>query len=176
MGAKGNDGNAAANRQRFYWDAIKRGDSNRLASLIEAGVDLSAQGPSGCPPLIEAVLRGRTACAQLLLALPGVDPSATGHNGWTALDWAIERDNMDVAKALLAMAGFSIDDDGEGALLLKRLLVEREGGGGPWTKHVSQALRAGVERRALAEALALDGSEKAPIQQLDAPKRIGFRL
>jgi hypothetical protein len=160
--------------QRLYWDAIKRGDSNKLASLIEAGADLLEKGPSGSPPLIEAVRRGRTACFHVLLGRPGVDPTAAsspgedpaagGSGGWTALSWAIERENKEVVKTLFGLAGLSIE--GEGEVLLERLFAEHLRGGGPWTKSVLQAVSAGFERGALGEAAPRVEPENAPARSL----------
>lgn len=178
MAAKSKDnkgkGFNPATIQRFFWDALKRGDSRKLGILIQAGANVSDQGPTGSPPLVEAARRQRSACVEVLLACPGIDPAAISANGWTALRWALATHNRTIVAALLEVAGFSSGEEVE--LMYQRMIVERVRAGGPWTKHVSEALGAATERHLLRQACSEEGIVAEPGLQAGFSRAAANRL
>ncbi|KAH0536331.1 hypothetical protein FGG08_006785 [Glutinoglossum americanum] len=68
--------------------AIEEDDTERVRSLLEAGVDLSAQNPQGRSPIMRAAEIGQAAAAKLLLE-NGADVNARGIGGTNALYMAV---------------------------------------------------------------------------------------
>lgn len=92
---------AAAQLQRYYFDAARRGDQAMLDEFIAADYDLESADGQGYTALILAAYHGHGALVERLLAA-GADPCVQDHRGNTALMGAIFKGELRIARRLLA--------------------------------------------------------------------------
>jgi ankyrin repeat protein len=88
--------------------AIKRGDVERIESLVKSGVDLNRQDDYGHTPLCHAASRGNPKVVQALLDC-GADVNLADHIGFTPLTCAV-RDKQKKAAEVLRQAGGKHED------------------------------------------------------------------
>ena len=70
------------------FQAIRRDQTDLLASLLRQGTPVSLRMQDGTSPLAYAALRGSETSVRLLLKY-GADPNATNQAGVTALVWGV---------------------------------------------------------------------------------------
>lgn len=85
----------------------RRGDVERIASLIRDGADVDSLRSDGMTPLMRAAYHGHRDAVRLLLDA-GADPNKTAHDGASALFWACVRGHDAIAKLLL-VAGADVN-------------------------------------------------------------------
>lgn len=81
--------------------AAKEGDLQKLAFLLEQGLDVNARDGSGGTPLMWAALHGHLDAVRYLLQ-KGALVNERDNCGWTALMSAVTRDHLEIAELLLA--------------------------------------------------------------------------
>lgn len=84
-----------------------KGDTDAVAALLAAKVDVNARDDSGNTSLMAAASRGYMDIVEMLLSR-GADVNARSHSGMTALMFAAQRGNFNTARMLLA-AGANVN-------------------------------------------------------------------
>jgi hypothetical protein len=86
-----------------------------LGMLIEHGADINYAGPSlsSIPPLMAAVVAGRAACLELLLANPALDPVCRCGTGRTPLIVAVINDQPQTLSLLLGCAAIDPNEQSD---------------------------------------------------------------
>lgn len=92
---------AGAVAEEDLFAAAKEGDLQRLASLLELGLDPNARDRSGATPLIWAALHGHLDVVRYLIDR-GARVNEADACGWTALMSAVAMDRLEIAELLLA--------------------------------------------------------------------------
>ena len=92
--------------------AISMKDETRVRSLIESGVDVNRQTPSGTTPLNRAIGGGLTDIAELLIA-HGADINSGYFWGWTPLHGAAENGYKDMVELLISKGANINPRDGD---------------------------------------------------------------
>lgn len=92
--------NAEAHEEPILFHAIRGGDREVVAYLLEQGAKLEVQGRLQQAPLHVAAYIGHADVAEALIG-QGADVNEKGPWGETALHWAAFRGNADVAEVLL---------------------------------------------------------------------------
>ncbi len=77
------------------------GNANRIASILQHGIDVNQIDEYGYTPLIEATIKDDVEMAKLLIAA-GADVNKADLTGGSALHWAVENYNMDMCRLLLS--------------------------------------------------------------------------
>jgi ankyrin repeat protein len=82
----------------LLFQAIRRGDSTLVASLLRQGTPADLRGENGTTPLLFAARYRNAECLKLLLD-HGADPNAASEEGVTALQWGAG--SLEVVRLLL---------------------------------------------------------------------------
>ncbi|MEE3371694.1 MAG: ankyrin repeat domain-containing protein [Planctomycetota bacterium] len=87
------------------FQAIRRDQTDLLASILRQGTPVSVRMPDGTSPLAYAALRGSETSVRLLLEY-GADPNVTNQAGVTALVWGVH----ELAKVRLLLEAGAVPD------------------------------------------------------------------
>ena len=102
------------------WQALKEGNTSRVAELISSGADVNAKDKGGWTALIWLAFRGHTGIVKLLID-KGAEVNAKTNYGETALIMAAFRGHTETMKLLIdkgADVNAKFGEDGWTALML----------------------------------------------------------
>lgn len=113
--------------KKEWQDATKRGDLEKVRSLLEEGADINAKDQHGQTALMNAAHAGQVELVRLLIE-NGADLNVTAKYNLSALMLALITHHVEVAR-LLIEAGADIDIRGNKNFFAKTALVLAEDGG-----------------------------------------------
>jgi ankyrin repeat protein len=156
----GQDPKQALNDQLY--EAVRRGDTPAVTSLLDKGADVNAKFRYGATALFKAAERGHTEIVKILLAR-GADVNVKDtFYGATAMTWALGNEHYDIVQQLL-------DKDPSG---VEEILIN--GVAGSKKELVNIALsKGGISKEALTTALYLALHNKEAAEFVEPLKKAG---
>jgi hypothetical protein len=93
-----------------FWEAVRRGDTAAVTTLLDKGADVNAKFRYGTTALFKAAERGNVEVVKILLAR-GADVTVKDtFYGATAMTWALDNGHIDVVRALLEKQPASVGE------------------------------------------------------------------
>lgn len=99
------------------FDAAKKGDFEKVETLLKQGAKVNAKNRSGNTALIQAAFGGKEEVVKLLLEYDA-EVDGKGKNGGTALIWAASQGHMKVVKILIEHGAKVNEQDNKGKTAL----------------------------------------------------------
>jgi hypothetical protein len=93
-----------------FFEAVRKGDSVSVTSLLDKGADVNAKFRYGTTALFKAAERGNLEVVKILLARGADVKVKDTFYGATAMTWALQNDHTDVVNALLDKDPSTVDD------------------------------------------------------------------
>src|SRR5207247_2062912 len=142
---------AADDPKDALWAAARKGDSQTVRQLLDAGVDVNAATPYGATALSFAADKGHVEVVKLLLSRKADVNAKDTFYGATPFTWAVSRDHATVVGLLLeagATGGDAIliSAARQGQVALVRAILEK---GKPKPETLTSALGAAENREVI---------------------------